>query len=269
MDMEFLRTTFLALLQGFTEFLPISSSGHIILPKELLGWPDQGLIFDVAVHVGSLLAVLVYFRKDIAVLFSAWLRSCLQQEHSEDSRLAWFVILATIPAGLVGYLFNDFVAQYSRSMLVIGLTSIIFAVLLYLSERVGKQVLDLKKLDLKTSLIIGLFQMMALIPGTSRSGATMTAALFCGLTRQAAAKFSFLLAIPIIAAGGLLEGVEMWRVGTAGQWSELLYATLVSALMSYLCIHYFLQLIERVGFLPFVIYRIVMGVMLISIYYFL
>ncbi len=267
MDLGLFRTTFLALLQGFTEFLPISSSGHILLPKELLGWPDQGLIFDVAVHVGSLLAVLLYFRKDIATLFRAWLRSCLKQEHSSDSRLAWFVILATIPAGLVGFLLNDFVAQYSRSMLVIGITSIVFAALLYLSEQIGRQELDLKKLTLKTSLIIGFFQMMALIPGTSRSGATMTAALFCGLTRQAAAKFSFLLAIPIIAAGGLLEGIEMWQVGTAGQWGDLLYAMVVSALMSYLCIHYFLQLIERVGFLPFVIYRVVMGVMLIAVYY--
>ncbi len=269
MDLGLFRTTFLALLQGFTEFLPISSSGHILLPKELLGWPDQGLIFDVAVHVGSLLAVLLYFRKDILLLFKAWLRACFKQEHSHDSRLAWFVILATIPAGLVGFVLNDFVAQYSRSMLVIGITSIVFAALLYFAERVGKQELDLKKLTLKSSLMIGVFQMMALIPGTSRSGATMTAALFCGLTRQAAAKFSFLLAIPIIAAGGLLEGIQMWQVGTAGQWGELFYAMLVSALMSYLCIHYFLQLIERVGFLPFVIYRIVMGVMLIAVYYFL
>lgn len=267
MELGFFRTTFLALLQGFTEFLPISSSGHILLPKELLGWPDQGLIFDVAVHVGSLLAVLIYFRKDIVQLFSAWVRSCVNHEHSTDSRLAWFVILATLPAGLAGFLLNDFLAQYSRSMLVIGITSIVFAGLLYLSERLGKQQLDLKNLTLKSSLIIGLFQMMALIPGTSRSGATMTAALFCGLTRQAAAKFSFLLAIPIIAASGLLEGIEMWQVGTVGQWGELFYALIVSALMSYLCIHYFLRLIERVGFMPFVIYRIVMGVVLISIYY--
>lgn len=268
MELGFFKATFLALLQGFTEFLPISSSGHILLPKELLGWPDQGLIFDVAVHVGSLLAVVIYFRKDIVQLFGAWVRSCIKQEHSSDSRLAWFVILATIPAGLVGFLLSDFVAQYSRSMLIIGITSIFFAGLLYLSERVGKQQLDLEKLTIKSSLIIGFFQMMALIPGTSRSGATMTAALFCGLTRRAAARFSFLLAIPIIAAGGLLEGIEMWQVGTSGQWGELFYAMAVSAGMSYLCIHYFLRLIERVGFMPFVIYRIVMGVMLIMVYYF-
>lgn len=267
MELGFVKATFLALLQGFTEFLPISSSGHILLPKELFGWPDQGLVFDVAVHVGSLIAVLIYFRADIAQLFRAWLRSCIKQEHSTDSKLAWFVILATIPAGLVGLLLSDFVAQYSRSMLIIGITSIVFAVLLYLSERLGKQQLDLKQLTIKSSLIIGFFQMMALIPGTSRSGATMTAALFCGLSRKAAAKFSFLLAIPIIAAGGLLEGIEMWQVGTSGQWGELLYAMAVSAGMSYLCIHYFLRMIERVGFLPFVIYRIVMGVVLISVYY--
>ena len=267
MELDFFRTTFLAILQGFTEFLPISSSAHIILPKELLGWPDQGLIFDVAVHVGSLVAVLLYFRRDIVILFKAWLGSCTGQPPSADSRLAWYVIIATIPAGLIGFALSDVVEQYSRSMLLIAFTSIFFAILLYIADRVGKQSLPLGQLTLKSSLTIGLFQVLALMPGTSRSGATMTAALFCGLDRKSAATFSFLLAIPIIAAGGLLEGYELFSSEQAAQWGMLLYAIAVSALVSWVCIHYFLRLIDRVGFMPFIIYRVIMGLALFAIYF--
>lgn len=267
MDLDLFRTTFLAILQGFTEFLPISSSAHIILPKELLGWPDQGLIFDVAVHVGSLIAVVLYFRRDIALLFTAWVGSCIGQPSSADSRLAWYVIIATIPAGLMGFALSDVVEQYSRSMLLIAFTSIFFALLLYLADRIGKQTLPIEKLSLKSSLTIGLFQVLALMPGTSRSGATMTAALLCGLDRKAAAKFSFLLAIPIITAGGLLEGYALSSSEQASQWGMLLYAIAVSAVVSWLCIHYFLRLIDRVGFIPFIIYRIIMGLALFAIYF--
>ena len=267
MELDFFRTTFLAMLQGFTEFLPISSSAHIILPKELLGWPDQGLIFDVAVHVGSLIAVLLYFRRDIVILFKAWLGSCLGKGQNADSRLAWYVIFATIPAGLIGFALSDVVEQYSRSMLIIASTSIIFALLLYIADRIGKQELSIENLTLKSSLTVGLFQVLALLPGTSRSGATMTAALFCGLDRKAAAKFSFLLAIPIIAAGGLLEGYELVSSQQASQWGMLLYAIAVSAVVSWLCIHYFLRLIDRIGFMPFIIYRVLMGLALFAIYF--
>lgn len=267
MELELFRTTFLAILQGFTEFLPISSSAHIILPKELLGWPDQGLIFDVAVHVGSLVAVSLYFRRDIVVLFKAWVGSCTGRPHSADSRLAWYVIIATIPAGLIGFASSGLVEQYSRSMLLIASTSIIFALLLFLADRIGKQTLPIEKMNLKSSLTIGLFQVLALLPGTSRSGATMTAALLCGFDRQVAAKFSFLLAIPIITAGGLLEGYALLSSPQASQWGMLLYAIAVSAVVSWLCIHYFLRLIDRVGFMPFIIYRILMGLVLFAIYF--
>jgi len=267
MELDLFRTTFLAVLQGFTEFLPISSSAHIILPKELLGWPDQGLIFDVAVHVGSLIAVLVYFRRDIRTLFKAWVSSCMGNAQTADSRLAWYVIIATIPAGLIGFLLSDLVEQYSRSMLLIAFTSIFFALLLYIADRIGKQALSIEQLTMRSSLIVGFFQVLALLPGTSRSGATMTAALFCGLDRKAAAKFSFLLAIPIIAAGGLLEGVALLSSEQASQWGMLLYAIAISGIVSWLCIHYFLRLIDRVGFLPFIVYRVFMGLALFTIYF--
>ena len=267
MDLDFFRASFLAILQGLTEFLPISSSAHIILPKELLGWADQGLIYDVALHVGSLLAVVAYFRRDIMVLLSAWLASCFRGRHSEDARLAWYIVLATIPAGLAGFLLKDYVELYSRSMLLIAFTSIFFAGLLFVADRIGRQNATLGEMNLRSALLVGLFQVMALLPGTSRSGVTITAGLFCGLDRRSAARFSFLLAIPIIAAGGLLEGVELAQSEFAAQWGMVLYGLVLSALVSWLCIHYFLHLIERIGFMPFIVYRILMGLGLLAVYF--
>jgi undecaprenyl-diphosphatase len=267
MDLEILRVTFLAILQGLTEFLPISSSAHIILPKELFGWPDQGLAFDVAVHVGSLIAVVTYFREDIRVLGAAWWRSVFGQGLNYEAKLAWFVLIATIPAGLAGLFLGDVIEQYSRSMLLIAFASIFFAVLLYIADRVSRAQTHRESVDLRTCLAVGLFQVLALIPGTSRSGITITAGLFFGMSRNAAARFSFLLAIPLIAATGLLKGVEMSHSNSAEQWGEILYALAVSACVSFACIHYFLRLIERIGFMPFIIYRIVLGLTLIVLYY--
>lgn len=266
MELDFIKASFLAILQGFTEFLPISSSAHIILPKELLGWPDQGLTFDVAVHVGSLFAVLLYFRKDISLLLGAWWRSCVVGQHTAESRMAWYLIAATIPAGLVGFLMSEYVELYSRSMLLIAFTSIFFAGLLYVADRYGSHQGSVESLSLKSALLIGFFQVLALLPGTSRSGITMTAGLFCGLDRKAAAKFSFLLAIPIIAASGLLEGAALVNSPDAVQWGIITYAIALSALVSWLCIHYFINLIERIGFMPFIIYRVLMGLTLLGIY---
>ena len=264
MELDFLQVTFLAVLQGATEFLPISSSGHLILPSLLFAWSDQGLTFDVAVHVGTLFAVLIYFRFDLQRLILALTKSVFQRVHSEDSKLAWMLLAATIPAGLSGLLFASQVEQYGRSLLLIGVTSIGFGLLLLSSDRVGSKQRSLSTMDWKTALIIGFSQILALVPGTSRSGVTMTAALFCNLDRAAAARFSFLLAIPIITASGLLRGVELLQAGAESvEWLVLLYAILISAVVAYLCIHYFLRLIERVGFLPFVIYRVLLGVVLL------
>lgn len=254
------------MLQGATEFLPISSSGHLILPSLLFSWEDQGLTFDVALHIGSLLAVLVYFQQDLRRLLLAFIESVTQQRHSQDSKLAWMLMAATVPAGLCGLLLGGYIEQYARSIAFVGVTSIVFGILLYLSDRLGNKGRGLSELDWRTALVIGFAQILALIPGTSRSGVTMTAALFCNLDRAAAARFSFLLAIPIIAASGLLRGIELLQDGSASvEWLVLLYAVAVSAGVAYLCIHYFLQLIERVGFLPFVIYRVLLGAVLISI----
>jgi len=262
--LDFFQVTILAALQGATEFLPISSSGHLILPSLLFAWNDQGLTFDVAVHVGTLFAVLIYFKDDLQRLVLALTMSVYRREQSQDSKLAWMLLAATIPAGLSGLLFASQVEQYGRSLLLIGITSIGFGLLLLVSDRIGNKQRTLADMNWKTALLIGFAQILALIPGTSRSGVTMTAALFCNLDRAAAARFSFLLAIPIIAASGLLRGIQLLRDGTESvEWLVLLYAIFISAVVAYLCIHYFLQLIERFGFLPFVIYRVLLGIALI------
>lgn len=265
-ELDFLQVTFLAVLQGATEFLPISSSGHLILPSLLFAWNDQGLTFDVAVHVGTLLAVMVYFRYDLQLLFIGLTLSVFQRQHTKDSKLAWMLLAATIPAGLSGLLFASQVQLYGRSLILIGVTSIWFGLLLFVSDRFSKKQRSLADIHWKTALLIGFSQVFALIPGTSRSGVTMTAALFCNLDRAAAARFSFLLAIPIIAASGLLRGIELFQIGTdSADWRMLLYAILVSAVVAYSCIHYFLRLIEKIGFLPFVIYRVLLGIALILV----
>lgn len=266
MDNGILQTTILAFIQGVTEFLPISSSAHLLLPSLLLGWPDQGLTFDVAVHAGSLTAVIIYFRLDLMRLTRAWLGSVISRSFSTDSRLAWLLLLATIPAGLAGLLLNDYVENYARAIGVIAFTSIVFGGLLYWSDLRGKKQSDIDTLTWRGAIIIGCAQMLALIPGTSRSGVTMMAALFCNLTREAAARFSFLLSIPIIFATGILKTVEL--AGSSlplSGWLTLLYAIVVSGSVAYACIHYFLRLIGRIGFLPFVIYRILLGLFLFGV----
>jgi len=261
-----IQITVLAIIQGLTEFLPVSSSGHLLLPSLLLDWPDQGLNFDVAVHMGSLSAIIFYFRRDLLRLLLAWCFSLLRRKGGDDARLAWLIILGTIPAGLAGLLLNDYVEAYARSLPVIATTSILFALLLYASERQGTQSSPITSLNWRTALLIGLAQVLALIPGTSRSGVTMTAGLFCNLTRAAAARFSFLLSIPIIFATGLLKTTELMGAESELAWAGLLYATLLSGVVAFCCIHVFLRLIDRIGFLPFVIYRIALGVALFGIY---
>lgn len=267
MNLDYFQVSFLAVLQGLTEFLPISSSGHLILPSLLFGWQDQGLTFDVAVHIGTLLAVLLFFRQDVIRLLKSWLLSLFCRQHSSDSLLAWMLIAATIPAGLAGLLLNDYVEQYARSLPVIAATSWIFAALLFFADRTGKKNRDLSHLDWKPVILIGFSQALALIPGTSRSGVTMTAALFCHLDRREAARFSFLLSIPIILASGLLRGADLVSGDAVEiQWSVLVFAILLSAAVAYLCIHFFLQLIERIGFTPFVLYRLLLGLVLFAVW---
>ena len=259
--MDILQAIWLAAIQGFTEFLPISSSAHLILPSQVLGWPDQGLAFDVAVHVGSFVAVVIYFRREIQQLVSGWVKS-LGGPQTPESRLAWYIIIATVPASITGLIFGGFIEVHLRSMAVIAATTILFGLLLGWADYRYRGTKTIDQLTWKTALIVGAAQALALIPGTSRSGITMTAALMLGFDRISAARFSFLLSIPIIALSGGYKGLEL--LGQASvPWFEIMIGTVLSALTAYLCIHSFMRFVERVGMLPFVIYRLLLGAVLI------
>lgn len=262
MDFDVIRATVLALIQGLTEFLPISSSAHLILPSQLWGWEDQGLAFDMALHLGSLVAVLIYFRHDLWNIARAMLSQAGGGEATQDSRLGWYIILATIPVLIAGLLFEEVAETKLRSITVITATTLVFGLLLGIADRVGRQNRELTQLGWKLSLLIGLVQCLAIIPGTSRSGVTMTAALFCGMQRQAAARFSFLLSIPTIGAAASMALLELMGQPDLN-WSELLYAMTMSAITALACIHFFLKFIGALGFLPFVIYRLLLGTFLL------
>lgn len=262
MSFDLLRVTVLALIQGFTEFLPISSSAHLILPAALLGWEDQGLAFDMAVHLGTLLAVLYYFRRELVAIALAMLTQLRTGKGSADALLGWQLAVATLPVLVAGVLLRDAVETTFRSTAVIAVTTIVFGLLLWVADRKAAVSGSMTSIGWKASLLIGLSQVLALVPGTSRSGITMTTALFCRLDRQAAARFSFLLSIPVTAGAVVLMLGDLLAAPRVN-WGELCYAMVVSALTAFACIHYFLKLVASVGLLPFVIYRLALGTFLV------
>jgi len=260
--MDSIHAVWLALLQGFTEFLPISSSAHLILLPKLTGWVDQGLAFDISVHVGTLSAVILYFRHELVPMTHDWVLSITKRQHTVNSRLAWAVILGTIPVGFAGLFFQDFIETNLRSTVVIATTTIFFGLLLWWADVFGSRKRDEFTISLIDVLVVGIAQALALIPGTSRSGATMTAALFLGLTREAAARFSFLLSIPVIMLSGSLVTYEIIATSAPVDWNAIGIGVVVAGVTAYLCIHFFLKLLERIGMWPFVIYRLILGAVL-------
>jgi len=260
--MDFFQILVLALVQGFTEFLPISSSAHLILVPILTGWQDQGLAFDVAVHVGTLSAVVIYFRKELASMTRSWTASVTGKGFDNEAKLAWAVLLGTIPVGLTGLLFKDFIAAELRTPVVMASSTLFFGLLLWYADAKGSRQRDEYSLGWKDILYIGIAQALALIPGTSRSGATMTAALMLGLSRTAAARFSFLLSIPVIVLAGGLETLEYAKEASLNDLQSLMLGALLSGTTAYFCIHYFLKLLDRIGMLPFVIYRLFLAAFL-------
>ncbi len=263
--MDNLHILVLAFIQGITEFLPISSSAHLILLPRWLGWPDQGLVFDVAVHVGSLIAVVFYFRREVRDMLLAWARSLGGGAPDRDSRLAWWVIIGTLPAIFAGLLLQGPIEAKLRSPWIIASASILFGLLLWFADSRGRRLRDEHQLELRDVLIIGCFQVLALIPGTSRAGITITGGLLLGMTRQASARFSFLLAIPVIFASGVLQTLRMLTEVSPISWTDLGLGVLLSAISAGLCIHFFLRLVDRLGMLPFVIYRVLLGVLIFAV----
>jgi len=258
--MDNLQIVILAIVQGLTEFLPISSSAHLVLVPQMMNWPDQGLVFDVAVHVGSLAAVLYYFRVEVKRMLLSWARSLAGGEPDQDSLLAWWVIIGTLPTVLVGFLLQGPIEEKLRTPWIVAAGSIIFGLLLWYADANARRTRNEFQLNLKDVMIIGVFQALALIPGISRSGITITLGLFLGLTRKAAARFSFLLAIPLIFASGVMQSVRMVTEVSPIGWDDLILGAVLSAISAAVCIHFFLRLIDRVGMLPFVVYRVLLGV---------
>ncbi len=269
--MDLLHIVVLAVVQGLTEFLPISSSAHLILVPFVMGWSDQGLAFDMALHAGTVTAVLLYFRQQLLAMAMDWCRSIVPfssvRRHTENSRLAWLILLGTIPAGVCGLFGKDFVETHLRSPLVIAVTTIVFGILLWLAWRFSSKRLNEYQLTVWDALLIGLAQAVALIPGTSRSGITITTGLARGLQAQAAARFSFLLSVPVMLASALMLVVDLINTQQGSVvWHDMIIGALVAAVSAFLCIHYFLKLINRIGMLPFVIYRLCLGVVLFLVY---
>ncbi|WP_028294778.1 undecaprenyl-diphosphate phosphatase [Oceanobacter kriegii] len=260
--MGFFETFVLAIVQGITEFLPISSSAHLILPSQVLGWQDQGLAFDVAVHFGTLLAVVWYYRAELQRMIAGFFTTGFTKTPNADAKLSWMVALATVPAVIFGLLGESFIEENLRSTTVIATTTIVFGVILGLSDRFKSHRNDLTEMTIALALAIGFAQALALIPGTSRSGITMTAALFLGFHRLDAARFSFLLSIPLILAASGLKTIELISADTLVDWGTLLLGVAISGISAWAGIHYFLQLVDRVGMLPFVIYRLLLGAVL-------
>ena len=272
--MEIIAAVVLGIIQGLTEFLPISSSAHLILVPWLFGWDPEGLIFDVSLHVGTALAVIAFFWKDWVRLAQEAVKGLLERRPfgNAQRKLGWFIVVGTIPAGVIGLLFEDVVENTLRSPIVPVFTLVVFGLLLYYAEKKSGQNRDLKSYTLLDAICIGLAQAAALIPGVSRSGITMTTALLRNSDRTSAARFSFLLSTPVIVGAGLLNALKLFKSANDPSAEVLSYAVLgagvaAAAVTGFFCIKYFLRYLARGSFLPFVVYRVMLAVVILVFYF--
>lgn len=257
--MSLFQTIFLAIIQGITEFLPISSSAHLILTSYLMDWQDQGAGFDLALHIGTLLAVVMYFRQDVITLIHDGVLSLFKRQTVGQSRLAWLLVYATFPALLFGYFLLDIVDTLLRSPWIIVVTTFCYALLLWYADKTAKLKKTLTKINLKEALIVGFAQALALIPGTSRSGITITVGLLLGYSREAASRFSFLLAIPITLAATVGKISNDAIQHSDINWGLFSLGAVIAFVTAILAIHYFLKLLNRFGMMPYVIYRLILA----------
>ncbi|MFE4599246.1 undecaprenyl-diphosphate phosphatase [Kitasatospora indigofera] len=265
---DWFHAAVLGLIQGLTEFLPVSSSAHLRVFSALLGWDDPGAAFTAVTQLGTESAVLIYFRKDIAAIVSTWGRSLFKPALRRDpnARMGWFVIVGTLPIAILGKLFQTTIESQLRDLRIIGTTLILFGVVLAVADRT-RAVRSARQVDSLTfphALVYGAAQSLALIPGVSRSGGTISAGLFLGYSREAAARYSFLLAIPAVLASGTLELFKIGE-GPAPAWGPTVMATLIAFAVGYAAIAWFLKYISHHSFMPFVIYRILLGVLIIGL----
>lgn len=242
--MNLVHSIILGLLQGLTEFLPVSSSGHLILVPWLMGWEEHGITFDMSLHLATLFAVLLYFRKD-------WIKIL-----REERRLFWYIIIATIPAGLAGLFLGDTVEEYFRNPLSVAVMLGFFGLILYLADSIGKKDKSMNTLTLGTSFLIGVSQMLAIIPGVSRSGITMSMALLLGFNRESSVRFSFLLIAPIVLAAGLKGIVDIAKMNSTLSWPVFFGGFTAAFLSGIIAIHFLLKYVRTRPFAIFVVYRL-------------
>jgi undecaprenyl-diphosphatase len=267
--MDLLQSIVLGIVQGLTEFLPISSSAHQRIVPAILGWEDPGAAFTAVTQLGTETAVLIYFRRDLWRIATKWLRAVREPRLRDDPdvRMGWFIIVATLPIGVLGFGLRDQIETGARDLVLIGTVLIVFALILGLADRVGSRDRDLDGLSVRDGVLIGLAQSLALVPGVSRSGATMSAGLLLGLRREAAARFSFLLAIPAVVASGLFELLDVisGEAEGAGSVFNVAVATLVSFGVGYLAIAWLLRYLETHSVRLFVAYRIALGALVLTL----
>jgi len=271
----------LSIIQGLTEFLPVSSSAHLIFPSKLLGWPDQGIAFDVAVHLGTLMAVVLYYLADLIKIFSFTVEACVRRKVSPVARIGFCIIIGTIPVCVIGAMFESYISSVLRDNIdAIAYSTIVFGLILGLASYVNKKMVwknidnnegarndSLRNLTYVQALIIGFAQSIAIFPGVSRSGITLTAGLFMGMKSEAAARFSFLLSIPVIMASGLFEIIKLYKAETLElQWVNLALGAFISFFVAIVVIHLFLKYIARSGMAVFVIYRVLLGAVLLWLF---
>jgi undecaprenyl-diphosphatase len=260
---DLLQSIFLGFLQGLTEFLPISSSGHILIVPAILGWEDPGAAFTAVIQLGTEAAVLIYFRKDLWQIATTWTRSLTRPElrGEVNARMGWYLIAATIPIAILGFIFQDQIETAARNLWLVGSMLIIFGIVLGVADNVGTRNREVGDLSIRDGILIGLAQSIALIPGVSRSGATISAGLFLGLERAVAARFSFLLAIPAVVLSGLFQLYKMLK-GTetvSEPFFNVAVATLVAFVVGYAVIAWFLRYLSNNSFALFVGYRLILG----------
>jgi undecaprenyl-diphosphatase len=264
--MDALQAIILGIVQGLTEFLPISSTAHLRLVPAFFGWDDPGTAFTAVVQLGTMAAVLLYFRKDLWNIARAWLRSLRDPaaRSTLDAKLGWFLIVGTIPISILGLAFKDKIETDARQLVLIGIALIVLGVVLEVAEKVGRKERDVESLTMRDGILIGVAQACALVPGVSRSGSTITAGLFLGLTREAAARYSFLLSVPAVVLSGLFELKDVGDGGGAGAVPTII-ATLFAFLVGYASIAWLLKYLTKHPVTVFVVYRVVLGVVVLAL----
>jgi undecaprenyl-diphosphatase len=258
---DFLQAVVLGTLQGLTEFLPISSSAHLRIFPELFGWGDPGAAFTAVIQIGTELAVLIYFRNDIWRIASTWLKSLFRPEYRGqlDARMGWFIIVGSMPIVILGILLKDTIEQDFRNLWIIGTMLIVLGLVLGLADKVGSTDRGIKQITLRDSVLMGLAQALALIPGVSRSGATLSMGRFLGYEREAATRYAFLLAIPAVVGAGIFELDDISDGDNIYGWGPTLVATAVAFVVGYAAIAWLLRYISTHSYTPFVLYRVALG----------